>query len=265
MDEAKVCVLGSGSSGNSIFVEAGNCKLLIDAGFSGIRITRALKEIDVDPLEIEGILITHEHSDHIHGAGILSRRYGLPIYASEKTWEAIAPYIGEVDPKNQKVFNKDHDFEIKELKIEPFDIPHDAVEPVGYSIYHKEKKLTFVTDIGHINKDLANKVDGSDLILLESNHDVEMLKIGPYPWPLKKRVLSEKGHLSNDDAGKMAVWLARNKSIHILLGHLSAQNNFPELAYKTVASMLEEKGININKDVKLDIALRDVRSDIFYV
>ena len=94
MDEARVCVLGSGSSGNSIFVEAGNCKLLIDAGFSGIRITRALKEIDIDPLEIEGILITHEHSDHIHGAGILSRRYGLPIYASEKTWEAMEPYIG---------------------------------------------------------------------------------------------------------------------------------------------------------------------------
>ena len=130
----------------------------------------------------------------------------------------MEPYIGEVDPKNRKVFNKDYCFEIKELKIEPFDIPHDAAEPVGYSIYHKNKKLTFATDIGHINKDLAYKMDRSDLVLLESNHDVEMLKIGPYPWPLKRRVLSEKGHLSNDDAGKMAAWLARNKAVHILLG-----------------------------------------------
>jgi len=265
LNKARVCVIGSGSSGNSTFVEAGDCKLLIDAGFSGVRISGALEEIDVDPSKIHGILITHEHTDHVRGAGILSRRYGIPIYASKQTWEAMESSIGEVKEENKKTFDKDNKFKIKGLEIEPFDIPHDAVEPVGYSIYHKDKKLAFATDIGHINEELIYNLLGSDLVLLESNHDVEMLKIGPYPWFLKRRILSKHGHLSNEDAGEVVAQLAMNDTKHILLGHLSAENNFPELAYETVASILQEKGIYIDKDVKLDIVQRDERSDVFYI
>lgn len=265
LEEVRACALASGSSGNSFYIEGGNGKLLIDAGLSGKRITKNLEEIGVKPEELDGILITHEHRDHITGAGVLSRRFNLPIYATEKTWEAMGPCIGEIKPENRRVYDKKRGFEIKGFKVEPFDIPHDAVEPVGYSLFYNSKKISSATDIGHINRGLARKLDNSDLILLESNHDVEMLKVGPYPWPLKRRILGEKGHLSNEDAGKMAAWLARNKRVHVLLGHLSAENNFPELAYRTVASILQEKGINITKDIDLNVAYRDMRSAVFHI
>ena len=139
----------------------------------------------------------------------------------------------------------------------PFPIPHDANEPVGYSFYASGKKVTIATDIGHISMDLLNNFTGSDLLLLESNHDVEMLKIGPYPWPLKKRIASEHGHLSNDAAGEVVAYLAQKGTKNFILGHLSKENNFPELAYQTVCNVLYEKCLKAGADIAVDVALRD--------
>lgn len=253
----KFCSLFSGSSGNSIFLGVGSTKLLIDAGLSAKRIFEALASIGEKPSDLSAILISHEHSDHIKGAGILSRKLDIPIYANENTWNGMEPFIGPVDSNNKAYFNTGAEFEIGEILVRAFPIPHDACEPVGYNFYADCKKITVATDIGHINPDLLNCLEASDLLLLESNHDVEMLKIGPYPWHLKKRIAGDRGHLSNDAAGKVIAYMAGKGTKRFLLGHLSKENNFPELAYQTVYNALYEKSILAGTDITLDVVLRD--------
>jgi len=253
----KFCSLYSGSSGNCIFLGRGKTKILIDVGLSGKKIVEALASIDEKLSEISAILISHEHSDHIKGAGIVSRKFNIPIYANEKTWEAMENLIGPVDIKNRMYFNTGEEFEIGEVGIKTFPIPHDACEPVGFNFFAGNKKLTIATDIGHINKELLCSFKMSDLLLLESNHDIEMLMVGRYPWHLKKRILGDRGHLSNEMAGKVAAYMAEKGTRNLLLGHLSKENNFPELAYQTVYNALCEKKIRVGEDVMLDVALRD--------
>jgi len=253
----KFCSLYSGSSGNSLFISSGNTRLLVEAGLSGKKIIEALCSIGEKPSEINAILVSHEHIDHIKGAGILSRRFNLPIYASEGTWRAMERMIGPVLESNKVIFSSYRPFQIGDITVTPFPIPHDANEPVGYSFYASGKKVTIATDIGHISMDLLNNFTDSDLLLLESNHDVEMLKIGPYPWPLKKRIASEHGHLSNDAAGEVVAYLAQKGTKNFILGHLSKENNFPELAYQTVCNVLYEKCLQAGADIAVDVALRD--------
>jgi phosphoribosyl 1,2-cyclic phosphodiesterase len=253
----KFCSLYSGSSGNSLFISAGDTKLLVEAGLSAKKIISALRSINENPSELNAILVSHEHGDHIKGAGILSRRFNLPVYASRGTWRAMERAIGPVLECNKVVFEPYEPFKIGDFTVTPFLIPHDANEPVGYSFYAYGKKVTVATDIGHINTDILGCFAGSDLLLLESNHDIEMLKIGPYPWPLKKRIAGENGHLSNDDAGKVIAYMAEKGTRRFLLGHLSKQNNFPELAYQTVCSALYEKRLEAGTDIMLDVVLRD--------
>lgn len=251
------CSLFSGSSGNAAFVRTENTRLLVDAGLSGKRVIEAMHSIGEDPLSLNGILITHEHSDHIRGAGILSRKLNLPVYANENTWKAMESELGAVTDKNRVCFTTSEGFEIGDLSVLPFSIPHDAAEPVGYNFFAGSRKLTIATDIGHIHKRLLACLEDSDFILLESNHDEEMLKVGPYPWPLKKRILGDSGHLSNEMAGKVVAYLAEKGTRGFLLGHLSKENNFPELAYQTVYNQLFEKKIAVGQDVTLEVALRD--------
>lgn len=251
------CSIYSGSSGNCLYVGSERTKLLIDAGLTGKKIAEGLKEIDVNPNEINGILITHEHDDHIKAAGILSRRFNIPIFANTNTWNAIYGAIGEVKLHNIKVFQGFDGFEIGDIFIKPFKIPHDAADPVGYSFYHKNKKVSVATDIGYASDVVKNNIKDSDFILLESNHDVEMLKVGPYPYYLKRRVLSDKGHLSNEDCGKAIVEIISSKLKKVMLGHLSKTNNYPELALRTVISVLEMNGIKDGEDLIVDIAHRD--------
>lgn len=253
----KFCSLYSGSSGNSIFLGVDGTRLLIDAGLSAKKIIEALVSIGEDPGKLSAVLISHEHSDHIKGAGILSRKFNIPIYANENTWEAMSPFIGPVSLVNRLYFNTGTEFQIGGVCINTFSIPHDACEPVGYNFYAEDKKITVATDIGHINFDLLNCFEASDLLLLESNHDVEMLRIGPYPWHLKKRIAGERGHLSNEAAGKAIAYMAEKGTKRFLLGHLSRENNFPELAYQTVSNALFEKKMCIGTDVTLEVALRD--------
>lgn len=253
----KFCSLYSGSSGNCIFIGTGNIRLLIDAGLSAKNITEALLSIGERPSELSAVLVSHEHSDHIRGAGIISRKFNIPIYANESTWEAMEQVIGPVNIKNRMYFNTGREFEISGVCVRAFPIPHDASEPVGFNFFVENKKLTIATDIGHISRELLDCLEMSDLLLLESNHDIEMLRVGRYPWPLKRRILGDRGHLSNEMAGKAAAYLAEKGTRNFLLGHLSKENNFPELAYQTVYNAFCEKKIHIGSDVTLDVALRD--------
>lgn len=253
----KFCSLYSGSSGNCIFVGTERTKLLIDAGMSAKRITEALASIGEKPSELSAILVSHEHSDHVKGVGIMSRKFDIPIYANQCTWQAMENAIGPVGVNKKEYFNTGSEFLIDDVCIKAFSIPHDASEPVGFGICAENKKVTIATDIGHITRELLSCFDKSDLMLLESNHDIEMLKVGPYPWVLKKRILGETGHLSNEMAGKVVAYMAEQGTRRFLLGHLSRENNFPELAYQTVCNALHEKNIKAGTDITLEVALRD--------
>ncbi len=253
----RFCSLYSGSSGNSLFISTGSTKLLVEAGLSAKKIIAALDSIGENPSEINAILVSHEHSDHTKGAGILSRKFNLPIYASEGTWQAMEQLIGPVLECNKVIFSSYTPFQIGDIAVVPFPIPHDATEPVGYSFCACGKKVTIATDIGHISMELLTCFEDSDLLLLESNHDLEMLKVGPYPWSLKKRIAGEQGHLSNDTAGEVIAYMAEKGTKQFLLGHLSRENNFPELAYQTVCNALGEKCLHAGIDVTVDVALRD--------
>ncbi len=259
----RFCSLASGSSGNCQYIETEKVRLLVDAGLSGKKIQESLISIEVDPSTINGILVTHEHKDHIHGIGILSRRFNIPIYANEKTWSSMKSEIGEVKEENIIIFDSDRIFQIHDLNIHPFKVSHDAVEPVGYSFYYEKIKISLVTDTGYVSEEVKENIKNSHLLLIESNHDVEMLKVGKYPWFLKKRILGEHGHLSNEDAGILLTEVLSGKNECILLGHLSKENNFPELAYQTVANILTEKGINVTKDISLEITSRDRPSKVY--
>lgn len=261
----KFCSLFSGSSGNASYIGTEKTHLLIDAGFTGKRVEQALKGIDIDPSMLDGILITHEHADHIQSAGVLSRRYNLPIYANEATWEAMEDKIGNISTQNIRIFYNDRDFYIKDINIQPYSIPHDAADPVGFCFFHGRNKISIMTDLGHTNSKMIKTVMDSDLVVLEANHDVDMLQTGSYPWPLKKRILGRKGHLSNKDAGLALVEMIKGKLTHVLLAHLSKENNIPHLAYETVVSILEAHGIRNGKDIVIDMTHRDRASNFYHV
>lgn len=251
------CSLYSGSSGNSMYVATDKAKILIDAGLPGKKIDSALEQINVNPKELDGIFITHEHSDHIKGVGVISRKYDLPIYANADTWSAMENSLGKIKEHNIKVIEKRSITEIKDMNIHAFNIPHDAAGPTGYTVSDGKKNISVATDFGTFTKEIYDNIKNSEVILLESNHDVNMLKFGPYPYPLKRRILSEIGHLSNDDCGSAIVELLKcglNKQI--ILGHLSNTNNHPDLAYQTVVNVLTESGIKIGEEVTLTMANR---------
>lgn len=253
------CSLYSGSSGNCIFVSTENAKILIDAGLSGKAIQSGLSKINESISDIDGIFITHEHSDHIKGAGIVSRKYDIPIYANKITWESMLPMLGKLSEHNIRVMDNEC-MELNDLYIKSFEIPHDAACPRGYSVTDGKKKVCVATDMGYFTDKVKEEISDADIVLLESNHDVEMLKSGPYPYVLKRRILGNKGHMSNDDCGKAIVDITGDKLKRIMLGHLSKINNYPDLAYMTVVNILKENSIKLNKDIILSIAKRDVPS-----
>ena len=259
----KFCSLSSGSSGNCQYIETDNTKILIDGGFSGKRIEGLLYSIGVDPCDLDGILITHEHIDHIKGVGVLSRRYDLPIFANANTWIGMEKTIGKIKEDNIKVFTSERDLDIRDITVHPIKIFHDAREPVGYIIYHKKNQISVVTDTGFVNDTMKEKMKGSNLYLMESNHDVEMLKLGNYPWSLKQRVLSNRGHLSNVDAGMVLGDIVSASGEIILLGHLSQENNNPDLAHKTVKESMMNLGIDVENDLTLDLTYRDKVTKVY--
>ena len=261
----KYCSIGSGSSGNCHYVGYKDTNLLVDAGLSGKKITSGLDDIDIDAKKLNGILVTHEHSDHIKGVGIISRKYDLPIYLNYRTWLALKDKIGNVKEENIKIFENDKNYAIGDLLVRPFSIKHDAADPVGYLFSDGTEKLSIATDIGTITDNIRKNVLGSKVVVLESNYDKDMLLMGSYTYSLKKRVMSDIGHLSNEDASKFSVELIKNGSEKILFAHLSRENNFPALAFETANHILTENSIKLGKDVELDILLRDSVSNIHKV
>ncbi len=246
--------LVSGSSGNCSLISDGKTTLLVDCGLSCKKLEEALEKAKVDPRDISAMLITHEHSDHIKGAGIVSRKYNLPVYATLKTHEYMN--LGKVESCNVEYVSPDVDIEIGSIGVRPFSIPHDAADPVGYNFFFGEKKLSLATDIGKMNESIMERLKGSIAVLLESNHDVDMLKNGRYPAYLKRRILGDFGHLSNIDAAKTVLELIKSGTSHIMLGHLSQENNTPTSAYTTTKNYLEENGVILDKDATLSVAQR---------
>ncbi len=257
------CSLASGSSGNCHFLTDEESSILIDAGLSGKQIQGKLQEISKDPNRLSAILISHEHSDHIQGAGILSRRFNIPIYANEGTWLGMESKLGKLSSENIKVFNTAKCFNIGDIQIKPYSISHDANEPVGFCLEGQGIKISIATDLGHMTEAITSEIKDSHLVVLESNHDVEMLKAGSYPYYLKRRILSNEGHLSNDAAGYAIVDLVKHNVKNVLLAHLSKENNFPELAMATVKNILEFNQISIGRDLVLDLAHRDRVSQMY--
>lgn len=255
-DNMRACTLASGSSGNTTYIEGGEASVLVDAGLSGKAITTQLESLNINPSSLQGVLVTHEHSDHIKGVGVLARKYGLQVYATEKTWDEINPVIGKVPPYNQCVLEQGRALEIGDLKIEHFKSSHDAVDSVGFCFYSDDTKVGVSTDTGVLTNNARKSLMESDLLVFEANHDLHMLRNGRYPGALKKRISSDKGHLSNTAAGHCLSSLIGGKTKGIILAHLSRENNLPELAYSTVAAILEEAGLSLDGELALEVAPR---------
>lgn len=232
----ELCAIASGSSGNCICVGSDNTHLLIDAGVSGKKIENGLNEIDLKTSEMQGILVTHEHSDHIAGLGVLARRYGIPIFATEKTIQEIknTKSVGKIDEDLFQVIQPGKRFSIGELMINPISISHDAADPVAYKVTNGDKNVAVITDLGNYNQAIVDELQGLDALLLEANHDIKMLQTGMYPYPLKQRILGDRGHLSNERSGQLLSELLHDNFGTVVLGHLSKENNYEELAYEAV-------------------------------
>ena len=263
--ELRFSPLFSGSSGNALYVGCDGAHLLVDAGVSGTRVAQSLAGIGVQPGELNGILVTHEHIDHIRGIGVLSRKYDLPIFATQGTWAAMSGKIGAVAEKNVRVFDPEVNFFMGPIEVVAFPTPHDAAAPVGFAFALDGARLAVATDIGCVRDSWAKYVLGADAAVLESNYDPDMLDAGPYPYELKKRIRSRSGHLSNDDAGGFAVRLIEQGTRQIVLGHLSKENNFPELALKCTECALRQAGIEPDQDARVCVAQRDMTTGIYSV
>lgn len=260
------CTLFSGSSGNAAYLGTERGAVLIDCGVSGKQALEAMCEAGLEPDALQGILITHEHSDHIKGAGILARRLHLPIYATEGTWAGMESCVGDVPAHQRIVINAGESFFLEDLEIVPFAIPHDAGGPVGYRIYTPQASVAVATDLGYFADSVFDAISGAEVVLLESNHDPQMLQNNPYyPQRLKSRILGRKGHLSNESSAQAAVRLCGSGTQHLLLGHLSRENNTPELAYRTVRAGLENAGARLDEDVTLFVASRSQVSHLYTI
>ncbi|WP_010197832.1 MBL fold metallo-hydrolase [Bacillus sp. m3-13] len=244
-------VLASGSTGNAIYVATEEHSFLIDAGLSGKKMQELFNGIGRKIEDLSGILVTHEHSDHIKGLGVLARKYKLPIYANEKTWMAMDGLVGLI-PTEQK-FN----FEIEQVKtfggldIQSFGVSHDAAEPMFYSFHDGDKKVVIITDTGYVSDRMKGIISNADAYVFESNHDVQMLQMGHYPWSIKRRILSDVGHVSNEDAALAMADVMGDKTKRIYLAHLSKDNNMKDLARMSVQQTLATKGVIVGEQVEL--------------
>jgi len=250
----KFCTIASGSSGNSAFVSAGKNKILIDAGLSGRALEELLLSAGIKAGELSGIFITHEHGDHVKGAGVLSRRFNIPVYMTAGT--KAGAELGKIAPHNLFLVREYIPIFFEDMEITPFGVAHDANEPVGYTIKTDKHKVAIATDLGHICGNVIKYFADADIMLIEANHDVEMLRNGPYPVHLKQRILSSIGHLSNVSCGTFLAQSYSLKTKHIFLGHLSQENNRPAIAYETVKNILLANKVKIGSEVGLYLADR---------
>ena len=257
------CSFSSGSSGNCYLVRSRETAVLVDAGISTKRIMEGLAQTETPAENLAALLLTHEHSDHIRSLKTLTKRQkDMHVYANEGTWSALET---ELSSERRKAFRNGEAFQIGSILVKAFSVSHDAADPVGFTFCADGRQVSIVTDTGYISEEVIGEVIDADLLILEANHDVDMLRIGRYPWFLKQRILGETGHLSNESAGRLLVRLLseRQKERRILLAHLSRENNFPEMAYQTVKNILEEENYHIGKQLLLSTIVRDEISAVF--
>jgi phosphoribosyl 1,2-cyclic phosphodiesterase len=251
-----VCTLASGSKGNSIYISDGTTSILVDAGLSGKEIERRLNSRDLSAKRLAAIVVSHEHSDHIKAVGILSRRFKLPVYISRKATNALAQ-LGEV--QELRTFECGATFQINNLIIHPFSISHDAADPVGFTIGQNGTTIGIATDLGIATAMVKEHLKRCSLLIIESNHDPDMLANGPYPWPIKQRIKSRTGHLSNVDSKNLLQQLQHDKLEHVILAHLSETNNTPQKAFEEVAEALTRS------KARLTVARQNVSGPILYL
>lgn len=260
------CTFASGSSGNCIFVADGDTQILVDAGISRKRIVEKLAAIDMRPEDLTAILITHEHTDHTKGLRVFSQKYGTPVYTTRGTTDGILrdPSCKCLPPELFHAITPDVPFSLGSLTIRPISVSHDAAEPVGYRIENGKKSFAVITDLGTYDEKLIGKLQNLDGVVLEANHDICMLEVGSYPYPLKQRILGNRGHLSNEASGQLLCEILHDHMSHIVLGHLSKENNMAELAAETVRLevTLSEHVYNGN-ELPLMVAKREESSEIF--
>lgn len=264
----ELCSIASGSSGNCIYVGSANTHVLVDTGLSGKRTESGLNSIDRTLAEMDAILITHEHSDHVKGLGVLARKYELPIYATAGTIEAVQQMqsLGTVPDDLFQEIQPDETFSVGDLDILPFAISHDAAQPVGYRLECAGKSVGIATDLGEYSDYTVEKLQHLDALLLEANHDVRMLQVGSYPYYLKQRILSEKGHLSNENAGQLLSRLLHDNLKAVFLGHLSRENNYDMLAYETVCAEVDGTQNDYRaRDFYIQVAQREQVSECITV
>lgn len=239
-------VLASGSTGNAFYIESEQEKILVDAGLSGKQLDRLFGEIKVNPADLSCILVTHEHSDHIKGLGIFARKYNLPIFANENTWRAMENAIGTISLDQKFTFGSGDVKTFQDIDVESFGVSHDAVEPMFFTFHHNRKKVALVTDLGYVSERIKKTVEDADAYIFEANHDVSMLRMGRYPWNVKRRILGDSGHVSNEDSGLALSDIISNRTKRIYLAHLSQDNNMKDLARMSVSNVLQERGIQLD-------------------
>jgi phosphoribosyl 1,2-cyclic phosphodiesterase len=238
----RVIILGSGSSGNAVYVEAADTRVLVDVGLSAKETARRMSEAGIDPARLEAIVVTHEHADHVKGVRVMSKTADVPVFMSDAT-RAVCAFPGNGQGMVWgEMISSSEPFQIGSLDFHPFTIPHDGVDTFAFTVESGGVKVAIVTDLGYITQLVAERLRGADLVVIESNHDRDMLKVGPYPWPLKQRIASNTGHLSNDETAR---WIREDfdgRAEHIVLAHLSRQCNHPELARLCALEALDAHG-----------------------
>lgn len=257
-----LCPLFSGSSGNCVYLSLGGARLLVDAGVACSRIEASLRELGADLERIDAVLVTHDHVDHVRGLAVLCRRYGLPVYANEGTWNAILAHEANFPRRCMRTFLTGEEFSVGQVSVRPFPIPHDAAEPVGFVFSCGGLRCAVATDIGRVEDGWLSAVEGAQALVIEANHDVDMVRRGPYPQRLKRRILGANGHLCNEDCALALQQLAKKGAKAVFLSHLSADNNLPELAYNTVCEALARAGYEPGRDVRVMVSRRDRVSDL---
>jgi len=244
-------VLASGSTGNAFYIETDRQRLLVDAGLSGKQLEQLFADINRHPKQLDALLVTHEHSDHIKGLGVLARKYRLPVYANEKTWRAMEQAIGDISTEQKFIFPLGAVRTFGDVDVESFGVSHDAAEPMFYVFHSGGKKLALLTDTGYVSERMKKTIENADVFVLESNHDVGMLRMGRYPWNVKRRILSDVGHISNEEAGLALADVIGERTKQIYLAHLSQDNNMKELARMTVTQTLEQRGVKVGARFRL--------------
>ena len=256
--------IASGSSGNCLFAGNDDTHILIDAGISKKRIEEGLASFGVEGRHIDAILVTHEHTDHIQGIGVWSRKYHIPIYGTRGTLSEIArsSTVGNVDEKLFRPIRPGERFQIGSMTVNPFTMPHDAKDPCCYRVSDRQHSVGMATDLGYFDQRIVEALTGCDLLYIEANHDLRMLEVGPYPYHLKQRIAGNYGHLSNESSGHLIGNLLNEKLQAIVLGHLSKENNYPELAYETVKAELLMNYRIAEKDLNLSVAPRSCAMEL---